>query len=378
MIARPPEIFVGGWRIHDATHREGALKSWIAGTAVLASLVSLSACRGAAHEEPSDAAGPTVAAVPQRMLTAHTAAVMEVAFSPDGTLLASGSVDGTVKLSRVPTGELATSLDQHEGVTSLAFSPDGRWLATGSYDRNVRIWNVEDRSLARTLTGHTGTVWCVAFSPDGERLASGGEDKMVRLWRTQDGVLEHTLGGHNLNVWSVSFSPDGRQLASGSFDRTIKIWNTETGALGRTLTGHTQAVVSAAFSPSGVLVASGGDDSSIKLWAVSDGRCVRTLTGGIDHVYTLAFSPDGRWLASGGRERGAVGTLFKQALGSRLHGANGVTVRLWRVSDGRLLQGLAEHSDDVWSVAISPDGRWLASSSEDGTVRLASLTVAAS
>jgi WD40 repeat protein len=102
-----------------------------------------------------------------------------------------------------------------------------------------------------------------------------------------------------------------------------------------------------------------------------------TLRGGSDHVYAVAISPDGQWLASGGRARGGFGTLWNHTFGHHSHGGNGITVRLWRARDGALQQALAENADDVRSVDFSPDGKWLASSSEDGAVSLWSLETAA-
>jgi WD40 repeat protein len=226
---------------------------------------------------------------------------------------------------------------------------------------------------ASVLRGHTGTVWSVAFSADGERIASSGEDKTVKVWRVRDGALLRTLTGHTLNVWSVAIS--GNIIASSSFDHTIRLWRADNGALLRTLKGHDQAVVSIAFSPDGKLLASGGDDSTVRLWRVADGALLRTIKGDFSHVYSVAFSPDGQWLASGGRERGGLGTLWESIAGDRLSGGNSATVRLWRVRDGALQQELAGHTTDVGSVTFSPDGRWLATSSEDKSVRLWRLTV---
>lgn len=307
--------------------------------------------------------------------TGHSAPGRKVAFSPDGQLLASSSVDRTVRLWRVGDRKLGRIFKHPEGTTSVAFSPDGQSLATGSYDHMIRIWHLRDGALTRTLRGHQGPVWSIAFSPDGRRLATGGEDKTVKLWRVSDGALLQTLMGHTLNVWSVAFSPDGQRVVSGSFDKTVRVWRTDTGRLEKILSGHKQAIVGVAVSPDGQLVASGGDDSTVRLWRMKDGALVKTLTGGSEHVYTVAFSPDGEWLASGGRERGALGTLWKQITGNRLTGGRGKTIRLWRVADGALQQGLAEHSDDVMSVTFSPDGKWLASTGEDKTVKLWRLAV---
>ncbi len=300
---------------------------------------------------------------------AHAAMTRAVAFSPDSRFLATASVDGAVKIWRLPDGKLVRSLSHDSGLTSLAFAPDGSLLAGGGYDGTVVLWPLAEKSPARTLKGHTGTVWTVAFAKDG-RLASGGEDKTIRIWNPSDGATLRKLQGHSLNVWSVSFSPDGAALASGSFDHAVKVWRIETGALVRTLRGHTQAVVAVAFSPDGDTLASGGDDSAIRLWSARDGRLIRVLTGRSEHVYSVAFSPDGRWLASGGREKGALGTLWKQITGNRLRGRRRGTVRLWRVADGALQQVLAESWDDVASVAFSPDGKWLACGSEDRNVTL--------
>jgi WD40 repeat protein len=198
---------------------------------------------------------------------------------------------------------------------------------------------------------------------------SSGEDTTIRVWRTTDGALLRTLTGHTLNVWCVRFSPDGQRLASASFDHTIRIWNAETGTPLRVLSGHTQAVVHIAFSPDGESLASGGDDSTVRLWRVRDGALLATLTNGTNHVYSVAFSPDGAWLASGGREKGNVLTLWKQLAGHHLI-QRSPTVRLWRVRDGALVSSIAEHWDDVVSVVFSPDGRWLATASEDNTVKL--------
>jgi WD40 repeat protein len=294
----------------------------------------------------------------------------DLAFSPDGSLLAAAGTDGRIELMRGAPGTVWRTIVHPDGASPLAISPDGTMLVSGGYDRMARIWRIADQRPVRVLQGSGGTVWTVAWSPDGGRIATAGEDRLIRIWNAADGALLHTLAGHELNIWSVRFSPDSRLLASGSFDRSIRLWDVATGRMVRRLAGHDQAVVSVAFSPDGALLASGGDDSTIRLWRVADGAALAALTGGSEHVYAVAFSPDGRWLASGGRARSAVGTFWHQLTGG---GAKGPAVRLWRVRDGAL-QAVLEHSDDVMSLAFRPDGRLLATASADGSNALWRLT----
>ena len=307
-----------------------------------------------------------------RTFTAHTAGVQAVEFSPKGETLASGSIDGTAKIWRRDDGQVIQDLKHPMGVTTLAYSPDGSQLATGSYDGKVRLWRVSDGTLVKTFAGHAGTIWTVVFSPDGKSLASGGEDKTIKLWNVDQGDLLKTFAGHALNIWSVTFSPDGNKLASGSFDKTIKIWDVQTGKLDRTIDGHSQAVLEVDFSPDGKTLVSCGDDSTVKLWDTRDWHLVRTLTGS-EHVYAVAFSPDGKQVLSGGRDRSTFGEFLQNLLGES-ETNKGVTVRLWNVADGRLIQSFAEHADDVMSVAFSPDGKWIAGGGLDKRVCIWRLT----
>ena len=182
---------------------------------------------------------------------------------------------------------------------SVAFSPDGSILASGYDDKTIIIWDVETRTPLQELTKHTDTVWSVAFSPDGSVLASASSDKKVLLWDTESWTVLRTLNKHTWGVYSLSFSPDGEILASGSGDQSIILWHLATGIPSRTLEGHSSSVVSLAFSPDGAFLVSGSVDHSIKCWIAETGSYLGTLEGHSAWVSSLAFSPDGSTLASG-------------------------------------------------------------------------------
>ena len=168
----------------------------------------------------------------QTTLTGHGAGILSVAFSPDGTILASGSKDNTVHLWDVTTGQHTATLRGQRGrVGSVVFSPDGRMLACGIWDwsrkGSIQLWEVSTKELKATLVGHTRWVSSIAFSPDGATLASGAgrPDNTVRLWDVARRELTATFKGHSSSVNSVAFNPDGTTLASGSDDGTVLLWN---------------------------------------------------------------------------------------------------------------------------------------------------------
>ena len=285
-------------------------------------------------------------------LEGHTRRVNSVTFSPDGTTLASGSWDPSIKLWDVATrANIATRTRFTSGVYSVAFSPNGDILASGSGDTVNHLWDVATRAMITTLQGHTDDVTSVSFSPDGAILASGSEDRTIKLWNVAARTNIATLEGHTDDVTSVSFSPDGGILASGSWDDTVKLWDVVTETNIVTLTGHEGNVTSVSFSPGGRILASGSWDDTVKLWDVVTGTNIATLEGHRGNVTSVSFSPGGRILASGA-------------------GSWDRTVKLWDVVTGTSIATFTGHRSSVTSVSFSPDGAILASGSWDDTIKL--------
>jgi WD40 repeat protein len=327
-----------------------------------------------------DVSDPRAAGAPA-ILNGHTATVFDLVFSPDGRWLATGSQDQTARVWSLQAAEPITGSTVLTGhvrlVSRVAFSPDGRTLATGSADGTARLWvlSAPDTVTAATiLRGHSGAITDLAFSPDGRWLATGSHDATARLWDVRAANPAEdplVLRGHELPVTSLDFSPEGRWLATGSRDKTIRVWNlhdADPAGNPLILRGHDLPVTAVAFGPAGEWLVSGSEDGTTRTWPVTSADPNVTpvvVRGHGDQVNTLAFSLDGRWLASAG---GATdGTSSDNA------------VHLWDIRATDPTSGaltLSDHGNWIQVMAISPDGRWLATGSGDHTVRLWDLQAA--
>ncbi|EJC98429.1 WD40 repeat-like protein [Fomitiporia mediterranea MF3/22] len=334
-----------------------------------------------------------------KKLTGHVRDVKSVAFSSDGTRVASGSDDYTIRVWDAESGRVSSEpLEGHtDRVLSVAFSSDCARIVSGSADKTVRIWDVKSGQIVSgPLQGHLGWVWSVAFSPDGAHVVSGSRDNTIRIWDVESGRDVHEpLKGHTDTVRSVTFSPDGKHIASGSDDYTIIVWDIKTRrAISQPFEGHKGGVNSVSFSPCGKCIASGSDDETIVIWSIDSGKpTLEPFRGHSQRVWSVVFSSDGTRIVSGSNDRtiriwdAETGCVVSEILemhtpiirsvafspdGTRVvSGSDDDMVRIWDSESEQAVSGQFEgHTDDVNSVTFSPDGRCIASGSSDNTIRI--------
>jgi WD40 repeat protein len=290
----------------------------------------------------------------QQTLVGHADGVTSVAFSPDGQRIATGCMDGTVKVWDANGTCLVTVAAHALPVTAALFSTDGSCVISGSDDGSVRLWSAVNGSARCTLGGQNSFIGSVAFSPDGALCACSGGDGIIHLYHASDGSVVRTLAGNTNYVSSLAFAPESARLASGGgpLDPTIKIWKISDGSLLNTIAATTNGVMALSWSPDGSTLAAGGDsiEQTITLWS-TNAILLGTLPGHANGVTALAFSPRGDSLASGGRRPDN-------------------TVRIWRLADGSVARAfsIAGTGNNVECLTFSPDGSCVAYGSSAGNV----------
>jgi WD40 repeat protein/serine/threonine protein kinase len=279
----------------------------------------------------------------------HTAPILAVRFTPDGTMLASASQDGSVRLWDVATRRAVLSLKEFEAqVTSLAFTTDGALLAAASDDDRIQLWDLATQRQVDSWQD-AAREKRIAFTPDGKLLASGGARGPIKLWDIPTRHKRASLPGPG--GWlSVAISPDGRTLAASSgVDATVRLWDMATQQEIAVLRGHKANPTSVAFSPNGKMLASCDHNATIKLWDVATQRTVRTLQGQTASYWAVTFSPDGKMLITASADS---------------------LIRLWDTATWQPVRTLRGHTWQTVAVAVSPSGTTVASGSDDGTVKL--------
>ena len=274
----------------------------------------------------------------------------DMAFSPDGRVLAIGTNSGRIVFMDAATGrELRSFPVNTSPVYSCAWSPDGKRLAATSFNKAICICDAETGKSVLSLVGHTAKNNSCEWSPDGKRLASASDDKTVRIWDAATGKNLFSLTGDTGKVYSCAWSSDGSRIASASYNNTIHIWDAATGKKLRSLTGHTSAVKSCAWNPDGKRLATGSWDNTVRIWDAASGKELTSFKGHMAPVISCVWSPNGMRLASASWDQ---------------------TVRIWEAATGKELSSFSGHVNEIASCGWSPDGKRLASASMDQTVRI--------
>ncbi|NEQ18640.1 MAG: hypothetical protein F6K28_00505 [Microcoleus sp. SIO2G3] len=239
----------------------------------------------------------------------------------------------------------------------LAFTPDGKILAAAMSDKTIKLWNGKTGELLRTLTGHNYAVHAIAISSDGQTLISGSSDKTIKLWNLKTGQLIRTLRDSQ-PVYHLLLSSDSESLVSvtspnslsyGLGDTTVTLWNLKTGKVVRSLSDFADASASPLLSPDGQILVTGSNDNSIKLWNARTGVRMRSLMSHSATVTRLAITPDSQFLASSSSNDG--------------------TVKLWNFKTGQIIRTIPDLKF-INSLAFSSDGRTLAMHDSSGGLQV--------
>ncbi len=323
----------------------------------------------------------------------HDAPILYVTFSPNSQMIASASLDKTIKLW-TRDGTIIQTIRGHEDVVQwVSFSPDGQTIASASRDQTVKLWTLEG-ALITTLKGHTSPVSSVLFSPDGELIVSADENGTLIFWNRQ-GQLLKTFKAHEGKIWSIAFSPDSQTIASASADQKVKLWGRQ-GQLLNSLEEHKHPVYSISYSPDSQCIVTADINGKMIFWS-REGILKTTIRGHRDAVNQVSFTPDSKMLVSASRDStvrlwnlNGIPEVFQpdKKVYSPIFSPDGEIIAsvsaknqviLWKVNR-RVKQQLpytlsqqlpfSAHRDIVNNISFSPDGKMIASASQDKTVKL--------
>jgi WD40 repeat protein len=275
--------------------------------------------------------------------------VLSLCFSHDGKLLAGGDEDGQVRIWNVQTKELVAELDAHkQSVFALAFRPDGKVLATAGDDRLIQLWDVDTKKSIQTLVSHSDRIPALVWHPKGDLLISAGWDTTARVWQPPRPDPLMLLNTHSDQVHTLAYSPDGSLLATADSDFGIHVWSDPKSAKARyVLNGHSEEIRCMAFSPDNLRLATAGADRIVHIWDMRTGQLLAGPNPRARHGIALIDCPENHMLVS------TAGTV--------IHG--------WDLESAEPIW-TPNLSEPVVSVAASPDGKLLATSTTSPDVQI--------
>lgn len=280
----------------------------------------------------------------------HRSAISAVSVSSNGNKVASGSLDGFIKLWDADSGREIKTLEGHQGsVQGLAFSPDGKQIASIGRDRTLRLWNSSTGVSQSVVSAHENIALAIAFSNDGKKIITGSFDKAVKVWDASSARSIYAIELQSSPVRSIAINKEDNLLAIGAEDGVVKIYNFPSGTLAATLPGHTNGVLGLAFSPTNKVLATAGQDGIIKLWNAVTFKEINKISAHNGPANSVNFSFDGKWVASAGQDG---------------------LVKLWNANNGNLVTVLSGHTGDVQSVAFAAASPTLVSGGIDKSIRI--------